>query len=73
MHKLYFSLNIPAQEYLQYYQGNVTEVQVRCDDGRLLNFPAAELRRYVERSGIAGRFEIEFDDNNKLVELRRIE
>lgn len=67
-----FSLAISSERYLAWYAGAASAVQVRADDGRTLRFPAAELRPFVTHDGIRGRFEIEFDDNHRLVGLRRL-
>ncbi len=72
MAKLRFSLNIPATEYKRYYSGAAGSVLTVADNGQQLQFPAAELRRYVSRSGVHGRFEIEFDERNKLIRLDRL-
>lgn len=73
MKRLYFSLRISPEEYLAYYQGTGNVVLTRTEDGKKLQFPAKELRKFVSRSGIQGRFEITLNDEHKLVELRRAE
>ena len=72
MKKMQFSLDISADKYLTYYQGSARFVAVQAEDGRSLKFPASSLQRFIQHSGIQGRFEITFDDNNKLVSLNRI-
>ena len=72
MQKLQFSLDISAQKYLSYYQGVVQSVYVETDSGYSINFPASELKKFVTHSGIQGRFEIEFNDQHKLVSLIRL-
>lgn len=70
--KVHFSLYIPYDDYLAYYQGSVKRVSVKAYDGRRIEFPAGMLQRHLTREGIRGHFELEFDNNNKLIELRRI-
>jgi hypothetical protein len=72
MPKLTFTLNISAEEYLQFYRGTAASVLTVTESGRQLQFPAAELRPYVSHTGIRGRFEIEFDDQHKLQRLTRL-
>ncbi len=72
MAKLRFSLNITAEEYLQFYRGTAASVLTVTDSGQQLQFPAAELRPYVSHTGIHGRFEIEFNERNKLQRLTRL-
>ncbi len=47
-------------------------VVTRAEDGRTLRFPAEQLRPFVDHSGVHGRFRIEFDNNNKLINLTRV-
>src|SRR3569833_3268126 len=41
-------------------------------DGRTLQFPAQVLQRFVTHAGIHGLFEIEFDEQYKFVDIRRV-
>ena len=72
-HKIQFSLGITPDQYRSYYHGSAKFVHVQAEDGRSLQFPASELQRFVTHTGIQGRFEIEFSDENKLLGLNRIE
>lgn len=72
MNEFRFRIAIDAQEYLRYYQGQVDSVRVQSVDGRVIQFPANALQKYVDRSGVNGSFRILFDDNNKLISLERI-
>lgn len=72
MPTLRFSLNISAPEFQRYYSGAASAVLTVADDGQQLQFPAVELRRFVSHAGVHGRFEIEFDDRNKLQRLTKL-
>ena len=72
MQRMRFSLSISTEQYQAYYQGSAKFVRVQAEDGRSLKFPADKLQQFVLHDGIKGRFEIVFDDNNKLVSLKRI-
>ena len=72
MQKMRFYLDISAQQYLSYYNGSAKFINVQTDYGRTLKFPASELQKFVTRSGIQGRFEIEFNEQYKLVSLSRV-
>lgn len=72
MQSMTFSLSISADQYLRYYSGHAKFVQVSTDDGRTLKFPANNLQPFITRDGIHGRFEMRFDDNNRIIGLRRI-
>ena len=68
-----FTLNIPSDVYLAHYEGSAQAVVVRCSDGRNIQFPANNLRQFVTRDGIRGTFEMEFDENNRFVSIRRVD
>lgn len=72
MNEIRFRLEISAEEYLRYYQGEVDSVRVRMADGRIIQFPANALQKYISQSGISGSFRIVFDDNNKMISLERV-
>lgn len=71
-HKYHFSLNISAAEYLAYYRGNAQSVVVTTQQGLRVKLPASALRPYVTKDGISGQFALLTDENNKMLELRRI-
>ncbi|MBN2297664.1 MAG: DUF2835 domain-containing protein [Deltaproteobacteria bacterium] len=72
MNRIRFRLSISAETYKRYYSGEVRYVLARSYDGRRVKFPASYLRRFVSHEGITGEFEIEYDGNNRLKEIRRI-
>lgn len=47
---------------------------VRSLDGRHIQFPCGGLRRFGVSDGVRGRFEfeMEFDQNNKFVDMQRV-
>jgi uncharacterized protein (UPF0261 family) len=68
-----FRLAISAEDYLAYYQGSAQAVVARSDEGKTIRFPASAIRKFVTHDGIYGRFEITFDENNKLIAIRPID
>lgn len=66
-------LSISAEEYLAYYQGSAQVVVARSDDNRVVQFPASAIRKFVTHDGVHGRFEITFDENNKLTAIQPVE
>lgn len=70
--RLYFSLDISREEYLRYYSGQASVVQVRSHNGLLINFPANAMKPWITHQGVTGNFTIVFDENNKLVELKKL-
>ncbi len=67
-----FALSIPGDVYLSFYVGAARAVVVKAADGRNIQFPAGILRRFVTHDGIQGVFEMEFDENNKFVNIHRV-
>lgn len=65
-------LSLSADEYLRYYSGEASSVLARARDGRMVRFPAAFLRRFVDHDGVHGRFLLRCDDSNRLVSIERI-
>ena len=62
MQSMSFTLSLSAEKYQSYYQGAAKTVIVTADDGRTLRFPANALQKFITHDGVAGRFEILFDD-----------
>ena len=71
--KVKFSLNIPQDVLLSYYEGTARAVVARSLDGRSIQFPANVLRQFVTSEGVRGIFEMEFDEYNKFVNMRRVD
>ena len=72
MNHYQFCLGISAEDYLDYYRGNVRHVIARCASGQTVQFPASLLRRFVTNEGIHGDFVLTCDENHKCVELHRL-
>jgi hypothetical protein len=70
--RIRFALDIPKDEYLRYYRGEAQAVQVTAEDGRRIRFPAINLRPFVTKDGVRGRFEITLDWDNRLLDIRRL-
>jgi uncharacterized protein DUF2835 len=67
-----FHLTIAAEKYLAYYQGKARSIVVCSEDNRSIKFPANAIRSFLTHDGIFGQFEIQFDENNKLIRIQRI-
>lgn len=70
--RIRFNIALDADKYLSYYKGNARNIVVRSEDNRSLKFPASAVRKFLTHDGIFGLFEIQFDDNKKLIEIIRI-
>ena len=72
MNRFEFSINLSAQEYLQYYRGNVNKVVAQCADGTSIQFPALLLKPFVTSGGIRGNFVLTCDESGKGSEIKRV-
>lgn len=72
VNQIIFSIRISSQEYLKYYQGNASWVNIVAEDGRRLKLPARHLRAHLTHHGINGRFLLKFDNHQKMVALERL-
>lgn len=57
---------------MEYYRGAVTSVVARATDGRLIQFPASVLQRFVTDKGVHGQFELSFDPHHRFVAIERL-
>ena len=67
-----FNLHLSAEEYLHYYKGAATSIQVKSFCGKIIQFPAEKMRQYVLAEGIHGTFSICLDNSNKFVSVKKI-
>ncbi len=72
MLSLLFDISIPAQEYLRVYQGTANRVLIRSRDGRTVSLPARHLQPFLTHEGIRGSFMLRFNEQGKLLDLRRL-
>ncbi len=66
-----FKLHLTADEYLQYYEGIASAIQVHTICGKTIQFPAEKMRSFVLKDGVHGSFIIKMDSNNKFLSLRK--
>jgi hypothetical protein len=67
-----FRIDIGADEWLRVYQGSAHRVRVWDEDGRVIDFSAALMRAHVRHDGVHGRFQMQLDDNNRLIAMQRL-
>ena len=63
---------LSAEKTRSLYAGEKRYILVNSDDGLKLQLPAANFRGFVGADGINGRFSVTIDDDNRIIELRRI-
>lgn len=71
--ELFFRLNVGFNDFLKYYQGDATMVEVKDIEGRVLWINARHFRPYVTRDGIQGLFRMELDKQGELQLLQKLE
>jgi cell wall assembly regulator SMI1 len=71
-HCVRFHLALPSEKYLAYYKGKARNIVVRSEDNMSIKFPASAIRSFLTHDGIFGLFEIQFDENNKLIKIIQI-
>jgi uncharacterized protein DUF2835 len=69
---LRFSLHISQEEVLRYYQGSANSVVIRAENGQRLQFPAEHIRQFIDQNGVQGTFSISYDNDNKLIGIKRL-
>ena len=67
--KFKFNLKLCAEKVQHIYSGQARYILVYTDDGISLQLPASNFQRYVNDQGIQGRFEVEVNDNNRIIRL----
>ncbi len=65
--EIHFQLTLSPEQLLEYYQGGVNQVQVQALDGRVIQFPVNNIRRYMTHAGIRGQFVLRFDPKKKKI------
>ncbi|MBC6904810.1 DUF2835 family protein [Saccharophagus sp. K07] len=66
------AVRLSADEYLRYYRGAARNVYARDLQGKVVQFPANLLQRFVTTDGVDGIFEIAFTPAGKMVDIRRL-
>jgi hypothetical protein len=67
-----FRIDIGADEWLRVYQGTAHRVRVRDEEGRVIDFSAALMRTHVRHDGVHGLFQMQLDENNRLIAMQRL-
>ena len=71
-HRVRVSIYLTVDQVHAYYAGAVKNVAAKTVDGRVIHFPANILRSVVDKNGVNGMFDIEFDQNHKFVAIHRV-
>lgn len=67
-----FNLSISSEKYLAYYKGHASYIHTSSIENKSVRFPASAIRKFLTHEGIYGFFEIQYDENNKLIQIVKI-
>ena len=67
-----FRIDIDANEWLRVYQGSAHRVRVRAENGQVIDFSAALMRQHVRHDGVHGLFQVQLDENNRLISMQHL-
>jgi len=67
-----FQLGISADQFLRVYQGSAKNISTRADDGRLIKFPAQNIKQFLTHEGIYGYFEMELTIEHKFIAIKKL-
>jgi hypothetical protein len=68
-----FKLSLSSEQFLRVYQGIAKNITTRTDDGRLIKFPAQNIKQFLAHDGIYGYFEMEFSPEHKFIGIKRLD
>ena len=66
MRSYFFSLSVPYDQCENLYITGQNTVILTADSGERIQLPTMNLRPFVDRSGLKGRFKLVIDDKNKV-------
>jgi hypothetical protein len=67
----HFSLHLSVDQFLLYYQGAASKIEVVDSRGRRLWIHGRHFRPFVTENGIQGQFELELDKNGNFLSLTK--
>ena len=73
MKNYFFNLNIGYADCESLYSPNFNTCLVTDVTGKRIQLPTMNLRPFVTKNGIKGRFKLTIDENNKLKSFEKIQ
>lgn len=68
----FFTINVPYVECEQLYMTGNNTVVMTADSGERVQLPSVNLRPFVERTGLKGRFRLIVDNKNKVRSFEKV-
>lgn len=72
MPNLTLDIALSSQRLLALYRGQANRVLLRSREGPRVNLAAHHLRPFVGPDGVHGTFVLAYDDDGRLLDLRRL-
>jgi hypothetical protein len=66
MQTYYFNLSLTYDSCEQLYQPGRNTVVIAAEDGKRIQLPVKNLRPFIQRDGLRGRFRLVINDQNKV-------
>lgn len=72
MAKIVLDISVSAFKFKEMYKGTAKNLIAKSRDGRNVQLPLTIFTSFVTHQGLYGTFEVEFDDNRKLVGINKV-
>lgn len=72
MQEYYFTLRIPYQHCERFYVPGTNSVIITADSGQRVQLPTKNLRQWVDRNGLNGRFRLIINDEKKITSFEKV-
>ena len=68
----FFSLSLSYAECENLYVTGINSVVMTADSGERIQLPSKNLRPFVQKNGLKGRYRLVINDQNKVVSFEKI-
>ena len=72
MQTYYFNLSLAYDSCERLYQPGSNTVVITAEDGKRVQLPVKNLRPFIQRHGLRGRFRLIINDENKVESFEKI-
>lgn len=72
MSTIIIDVAVAADRFQKLYAGTAKYLLVNSRDGRRVQLPLTIFRSFLTHQGVYGSFMVKFDENNKLLDIKKI-
>ncbi|MFT5676476.1 MAG: hypothetical protein ACI808_002421 [Paraglaciecola sp.] len=72
MHSYYFTLSLSYDNCIHLYQPGKNSVVITSDCGKRVQLPVKNIRPFIERNGLNGRFRLVVNNINKVSSFEKV-